>query len=69
MKKLILILILCTGCKTYYPKGHKIATPNGNFYTNEFVIKNDSIFIVEFNGDDIRRTGMFKVSEVTIENN
>lgn len=69
MKNLILILILCTGCKTYYLKGCKIATPNGNFYTNEFIIKNDSIFIVEFNGDYIRRTGMFKISEVKINQN
>lgn len=66
MKKLLLILILCTGCRTYYTGEYKISTPDGNFYTTEFRIINDSIFIVEFNGDKIRRTGMFKVSEVTI---
>ena len=67
MKKLLLILVMCTGCKTYYTTEYKISTPDGNFYTNEFRIIKDSIFIVEFNRNKIRRTGMFKVSDVIID--
>jgi hypothetical protein len=69
MKKLILLLILCVSCKVHYATNYKIITPNGNFYTNDFKIVNDSIFIVEFNGDKIRRTGAFKMDQVIIKGN
>lgn len=69
MKKLILILILCSACKTHYVTNYKIITPNGNFYVNEFKVINDSIFIVEFNRYEIRRTGVFKLDQVIIKTN
>jgi len=63
---LFIVIIICFSCKTHYFTNYKITTPKGNFYTNDFVIKNDSIFIVEFAGNEVRRTGIFKISEIII---
>lgn len=63
----ILVMFGMASCQTYYTTNYKIETPKGNFYTNDFVIKNDSIFMIETNRNgDIRRAGVFKESEVNI---
>ena len=59
-----LIFLSLTSCATNHTTAHKIETPKGNFYVNDYIIKNDSIFMIEWNRDVIRRTGHFKLSEV-----
>ena len=59
MKTIILLLALClTSCATHYKIDYVIQTPKGNFYTNDFVINNDPIFMVDFKPyGHIRRIG------------
>ena len=65
-----LVAWVITSCATHYTSGYKFETPKGNFYTNYFVIKHDSIFMIEINrNDSIRRGGAFKLSEVRIIRN
>jgi hypothetical protein len=68
-----LIFLSLNSCSTHYVTNYKIETPKGNFYTNDYVIKNDSIFIIEYLNrgkykDSIRRRGSFKLSEVKFNN-
>lgn len=68
MKTLITlsILVLLCSCKTQYTTNYKIETPKGNFYAKDYEIKNDSIYIVEWNNNEIRRKGSFKLNEIKI---
>ena len=47
-----LVAWVITSCATHYTSGYKFETPKGNFYTNYFVIKHDSIFMIEINRND-----------------
>lgn len=38
-------------CKTTYATKFRVATPKGNYYVSEYVVKNDSIYFEEFNRD------------------
>ena len=72
MKTLIFLiaLISLTSCATTITTNYKVVTPNGNFYVEDISFCNDSVYLVEWTrSSKIRRTGVFKESEVIINGN
>jgi len=59
--------VLFTSCSTHYTTAYKVETPKGNFYVNDIEVKNDSVFLTEYNGVKVRRIGAFKNNEIVIK--